>query len=231
MSGHEGAYLAGVLAAKTTQTKARWALSFRRAAVVELAVRRFCPRRQGDGGRRRRSFMQWSVRPPTRTPPAAAVSPKRRSAPAPTSIFGQGDGASFGMLQAVETAQNDQGRQGLVHRRDRRQDRRSTKAPFYPRSSGTSFRSIRAMVEDLKADRFGTHPYKISLADNSVVLLHSKHIPDEVWAQLIGHPQGHHRRQNQDRADLRRAKSARADDLGRRRRSRGEGPLYQSHRI
>jgi simple sugar transport system substrate-binding protein len=40
------------------------------------------------------------------------------------------------------------------------------------------------MVEDLKADKFGTHEYSISLKDNSVQLLHTKHIPDDVWASL-----------------------------------------------
>ena len=46
-----------------------------------------------------------------------------------------------------------------------------------------------AMVEDLKADRFGTHPYKITSRRQLVVLLQTKHIPDAVWAQIIGYPQ------------------------------------------
>ena len=41
-----------------------------------------------------------------------------------------------------------------------------------------------AMIEDLKADTFGTHNYKIGLADNSVALLKTKHIPDDVWASM-----------------------------------------------
>ena len=40
------------------------------------------------------------------------------------------------------------------------------------------------MIEDLKADKFGTHNYKITLADDSVSLLKTKHIPDDVWASL-----------------------------------------------
>ena len=40
------------------------------------------------------------------------------------------------------------------------------------------------MVEDLKADKFGTHEYSIHLADDSVKLLHSKNIPDNVWAEV-----------------------------------------------
>jgi simple sugar transport system substrate-binding protein len=41
-----------------------------------------------------------------------------------------------------------------------------------------------AMVEDLKADKFGTKGYSIQLSDDSVQLLHTKHIPDDVWAQV-----------------------------------------------
>ena len=41
-----------------------------------------------------------------------------------------------------------------------------------------------AMIEDLKADKFGTHGYSIQLNDNSVHLLHTKHISDDLWAQL-----------------------------------------------
>ena len=41
-----------------------------------------------------------------------------------------------------------------------------------------------AMIDDLKAGKFGTHPYSIQLADDSVRLLHSKYIPDKVWSDL-----------------------------------------------
>jgi simple sugar transport system substrate-binding protein len=42
------------------------------------------------------------------------------------------------------------------------------------------------MVEDLKADKFGTHEYSLQLADNSIKLLHTKNIPDDVWSELEG---------------------------------------------
>jgi simple sugar transport system substrate-binding protein len=41
-----------------------------------------------------------------------------------------------------------------------------------------------AMIEDLKAGKFGTHPYAIHLSDDSVRLLHSKYIPDDVWSGI-----------------------------------------------
>ena len=42
-----------------------------------------------------------------------------------------------------------------------------------------------AMIEDLKADTFGTKNYAIGLADDSVQLLKTKHIPDDVWAEVM----------------------------------------------
>ena len=41
------------------------------------------------------------------------------------------------------------------------------------------------MIEDLKADTFGTKSYKIGLADNSVRLLKTPQIPDDVWAEVM----------------------------------------------
>ena len=73
-----------------------------------------------------------------------------------------------------------------------------------------------AMVEDLKADRFGTHPYKISLADDSIQLLQTKHIPDAVWTQIMDLRKDLIDGKIKSRADLRCAKGARADDVGRR---------------
>ena len=41
------------------------------------------------------------------------------------------------------------------------------------------------MIEDLKAGTFGTKNYKIGLADNSVRLLKTPQIPDDVWAEVM----------------------------------------------
>ena len=56
-------------------------------------------------------------------------------------IFGQGDGSSFGMLQATETTKSAKGtRSGSST--SLATSRRSIKAPFCPQSSGTLFLSI-----------------------------------------------------------------------------------------
>ena len=54
-------------------------------------------------------------------------------------IFGMGDGASFGMIQAIEEHNAPGGsHQGLVHRRHRRQDAPSTAMSCSARSSSTT---------------------------------------------------------------------------------------------
>ena len=42
-----------------------------------------------------------------------------------------------------------------------------------------------AMVEDLKSGAFGTVNYAIQLADDSVQLLRTAHISDEMWSGLM----------------------------------------------
>ncbi len=41
-----------------------------------------------------------------------------------------------------------------------------------------------AMIADLKADTFGTKSYSIGLKDDSVKLLKTAQIPDDVWAEI-----------------------------------------------
>jgi basic membrane protein A and related proteins len=98
-------------------------------------------------------------------------------------IYGEGDGSSFGMLQATETTKTPKG--DPVWFIDNIGDK--SKVDKGTLLSGVVWNLVpvyTAMLEDLKADRFGTHPYKMGLADGSVELLHSKHIPDAVWAQI-----------------------------------------------
>ena len=71
-----------------------------------------------------------------------------------------------------------------------------------------------AMIEDLKANKFGTHAYTIQLADDSVHMLHTKHIPDAVWAEVEARAPADRERQAQDRADLGYGQGSRTDDLG-----------------
>src|SRR6202171_4368281 len=182
LSGHQGAYLAGVLAAKMTQTK-----------VVGIVVSGEPPSWNSQSA----AFAQ-GVRA---TDPAvrivyAVIGPAAYADAAggrrvtesvigtgADVIFGQGDGASFGMLQAVETKRSTGG--GKVWFIDVIGDKS-------PVDKGNLLSSViwnlvpvySAMIEDIKANKFGTRAYPIQLADDSVRLLHSKHIPDKVWSEV-----------------------------------------------
>jgi basic membrane protein A and related proteins len=41
------------------------------------------------------------------------------------------------------------------------------------------------MIEDLKAGTFGTKGYSIGLADDSVQLLKTPHIPEDIWTAVM----------------------------------------------
>jgi simple sugar transport system substrate-binding protein len=182
LSGHQGAYLAGVLAARTTLTHTvgivvsgeppSWnsqSYGFAQGvhasdAAVRIVYAVIGPAAYADaaGGRR--------------------VAEQVIGAGADV-IFGQGDGSSFGMLQAVETHKSTAG--GKVWFIDVIGDKT-------PVDKGNLLSSVvwnlepvfSAMIEDLKANRFGTHAYAMRLADDSVHLLHTAHIPDKTWAEL-----------------------------------------------
>jgi basic membrane protein A and related proteins len=182
ISGYEGAYLAGCLAAKMTKTGTV-------AIVVSAEPLPFNSQSaafaQGVKAEKADTKILYAVVGPAAYADAAGgrrVTEAAIGAGADI-VFGQGDGSSFGMLQATETTKTAKG--DTVWFIDVIGDKSKI-------DKGTLLSSVvwnlvpvySAMVEDLKADRFGTHPYKISLADDSITLLHSKHIPDAVWSKL-----------------------------------------------
>ena len=99
-------------------------------------------------------------------------------------VFGQGDGATFGMLQAVETTKAANGNK--VWFIDVIGDKSAIDKGHLLSSVVWNMVPVySAMVEDLKADRFGTKGYSIGLADDSVQLLKTPHIPNDVWTDLM----------------------------------------------
>jgi basic membrane protein A len=182
VSGHEGAYLAGVMAVKMTQTR-----------VVAIVVAAESPPWNSQSA----AFAQGvkaadpGVKVLYAVVGAAAYSDVAGGRRVTESVigagadvvFGQGDRSAFGMLQAVETKKSING--GTVWFIDEIGDKSSM-------DKGNLLSSVvwnlvpvySAMIEDLKANKFGTHAYTIQLADDSVHMLHTKHIPDPVWAEV-----------------------------------------------
>ncbi len=182
LSGHQGAYLAGVLAARTTQS-----------GVLGIVVSGEPPSwnsqsagfAQGVHATDPKLRIVYAVIGPAAYSDAAGgrrVTETVIGAGADV-IFGQGDGASFGMLQAVETRKTASG--GKVWFIDVIGDKT-------PVDKGNLLSSViwdlvpvySAMLDDLKANRFGTHPYGIQLVDDSVRLLHSKYISAPAWSEV-----------------------------------------------
>jgi len=182
LSGREGAYLAGVLAGKTTRTH-----------VVAIVVAAESPpwnsqsaafakgARATDPGVK----VLYAVIGPAAYADVAGgrrVTESVIGAGADV-VFGQGDRASFGMLQAVETKQSAGG--GKVWFIDEIGDKTSIDKGHLLSSVIWNLVPVySAMIEDLKSGKFGTHAYSIQLSDDSVRLLHSKYIPDNVWSDI-----------------------------------------------
>jgi len=182
LSGHEGAYLAGVLAAKTTKTKAVGIVTSGEPPSWNSQSAAFA---NGVKAADPSVKIFYAVIGPAAYSDAAGgkrVTAQVIAAGADV-IFGQGDGASFGMIEAVENAKSTAG--GKVWFIDVIGDKSEKHGSNLLSSVIWDMVPVYSqMVEDLKADKFGTHEYAISLKDNSVHLLHTKNIPDDVWADL-----------------------------------------------
>ena len=85
-------------------------------------------------------------------------------------IFGEGNGSSFGMLQAVETTPAVDG--GKAYFIDVIGDKTSIDKGFLLSSVVWDLTPVyTAMINDLKAGTYGSHNYDINLADGSMHLL------------------------------------------------------------
>jgi basic membrane protein A and related proteins len=179
LSGHEGAYLAGRLAAKMSKTGSVGIVVSGEPPSWNSQSAAFA---QGVKAEKADAKIVYAVIGPAAYSDAAGgrrVTEQVIAAGADV-VFGQGDGSSFGMIEAVETASAKNvwfidviGDKSSIDKGHLLSSVLWNMVPVYS-----------AMVEDLKADKFGTRNYTIGLADDSVALLKTKHIPDDVWASL-----------------------------------------------
>ncbi|HEY0214324.1 MAG TPA: BMP family protein [Paenirhodobacter sp.] len=181
-SGHQGAFLAGVLAAKMS-----------RSGTVGIVVSGEPPSwnaqsvafAEGVKATKPDAVIRYAVIGPAAYSDAAGGKRVTESliAAGADIIFGQGNGSSFGMLQAVETTKATDG--GKVLFIDVIGDKTPIDKGFLLSSVMWNLEPVYAgMIADLKADTFGTHNYDINLKDGSVDLLKTANIPDAVWADV-----------------------------------------------
>ena len=182
MSGHEGAYLAGRLAAKMTRTGTVGIVVSGEPPGWNSQSAAFA---QGVKAEKPNVTIRYAVIGPAAYSDAAGGKRVTEALIGAGSdiIFGQGNGSSFGMLEAVETNKATDG--GPVYFIDVIGDKTSIDKGNLLSSVVWNLTPVfGAMIADLKSDTFGTHNYTIKLADNSVSLLKTKHIPDNVWAEI-----------------------------------------------
>ncbi|WP_198671150.1 putative B6 ABC transporter substrate-binding protein [Oceanibium sediminis] len=183
LSGHEGAYLAGRLAAKMTTT-----------GTVGIVVSGEPPSwnsqsagfAEGVKAENPEVKVLYSVIGPAAYSDAAGGNRVTTSVIAAGAdiIFGQGNGSSFGMIQAVENNKATDGSDVLFidvigDKSDLDQGHLLTSVVWDMTPVYT------AMIEDLRADTFGSHGYAIGLADDSVKLLKTPQMDDAVWAEIM----------------------------------------------
>jgi basic membrane protein A and related proteins len=182
LSGHTGAYLAGRLAAKMSRTKTLGIVVSGEPPSWNSQSAAFA---QGAKAENADIKVRYAVIGPAAYSDAAGGKRVTESVIAAGAdiIFGQGNGSSFGMLQAVETTKAADG--GKVLFIDVIGDKTPINKGFLLSSVVWNITPVYvAMINDLKADTFGTKSYSIGLADDSIKLLKTPQIPDATWAEI-----------------------------------------------
>jgi basic membrane protein A len=182
LSGHEGAYLAGRLAAKTSRSGTVGIVVSGEPPAWNAQSAAFA---QGAKAEKEGIKILYAVIGPAAYSDAAGGKRVTETVIAAGAdvIFGQGNGSSFGMLQAVETTKAADG--GKVYFIDVIGDKTPINKGFLLSSVLWNLEPVYdAMIADLKSDKFGTKNYSIGLADNSVRLLKTPDISDAVWGEI-----------------------------------------------
>lgn len=181
-TGSDGAYLAGRLAAKMTRTN-----------VVGIVVSGEPPSwnnmsiafAEGVKAENPAIEVRYAVIGPAAYADAAGGKRVTETVIASGAdvIFGQGNGSSFGMLQAVETTPATDGGKAMFI--DVIGDKTSIDKGFLLSSVIWDLTPVYgAMIADLQAGTYGTRNYDINLSDGSLRLLRTDNIPDDIWAEI-----------------------------------------------
>ncbi|MBO1040037.1 putative B6 ABC transporter substrate-binding protein [Brucella pituitosa] len=181
-AGSDGAYLAGRLAAKMSRTK-----------VVGIVVSGEPPSwnnmsvafAQGVKAENPAVEVRYAVIGPAAYADAAGGKRVAETVIASGAdiIFGQGNGSSFGMLQAVETTPATDG--GKAYFIDVIGDKTSIDKGNLLSSVIWDLTPVYVdMIKDLKDGKYGSRNYNIKLSDGSLRLLKTKNIPDDVWKEM-----------------------------------------------
>jgi basic membrane protein A and related proteins len=183
-SAYQGGYLAGVLAGKMTKTNT--------LGIVESADDTNWHKQAGGfvaGARSVNPAIKIRLAQVGQAGYADAAGGRRVTnsviAGGADIVFGMGDGSSFGMIQAVETAEPPSGAD-QVWFIDVIGDKTSIDKEGVLLSSvlwdfsGT----FEQALEDIKNGTFGEEGYDLNVENGGMSLLQTEHIPDDVWAEV-----------------------------------------------
>lgn len=182
LTAEKGAYLAGVLAAKMTKTKVLGIVVSSESPNWNAQSAGFA---QGVRATSPEIELRYAIIGPAAYADVAGARRVTESVIASNAdiIFGQGNGSSFGMIQAVETVTPPSGEK--VWFIDVIGDKTSLDKGHLLSSVIWDMAPVfTQMVEDVRADVFGTTTYALALEDGSQRLLQTDHIPAEMWAEL-----------------------------------------------
>jgi len=183
LSGHAGAYLAGRMAAKMSRSNTLGIVVSGEPPSWNSQSAGFA---EGVKAENPDAKVIYAVIGPAAYSDAAGGKRVTESVIAAGAdiIFGQGNGSSFGMLQAVETSKAADG--GKVLFIDVIGDKTAIDKGNLLSSVVWNIEPVySAMIADLKSDTFGTKSYAIGLKDDSVKLLKTPQIPDDVWTEVM----------------------------------------------
>lgn len=183
LSGHEGAYLAGRMAAKMSTTGTVGIVVSGEPPSWNAQSAGFA---QGVRAENAKINVLYAVIGPAAYSDAAGGNRVTTSVIAAGAdiIFGQGNGSSFGMIQAVETNAATDGSDVMFI--DVIGDKSSLDTGHLLTSVVWDMTPVYiAMIEDLKIGTYGTKSYAISLAGDSVKLLKTPQVPDAIWAEIM----------------------------------------------
>jgi simple sugar transport system substrate-binding protein len=180
-SSQQGAYLAGILAARTTKThKVGIIISASDSNWYKMSGGFAAGFRSID----KASKIYFATVSPTGYDDAAGGKRVANSVIAQGAdvIFAMGDNASFGYLQAIETAKPGHkvwfiGDIGDMTPIDK-------KHVFLSSVLWTFADTFKQAVKDIEAGTYGTHGYDLSLKNGGISLLKSKYIPAKTWAEI-----------------------------------------------
>ncbi len=182
-SGHEAAYLAGYLAAKMTRSNTIGIVTSGEPPAWNAHSYAFI---MGAQKHNPSVKIHYAVIGPAAY--ADATGAKRVTeaviATGADVILGQGNGSSFGMLQAIESNKAQDG--GKVWFIDVIGDKSPIDKGHLLSAVVWDFVPVfTKIITDLQKGSFGQNFYELNLQDKSTYLLKSPHIPEDIWKEVM----------------------------------------------